>query len=506
MPTEVHIPHSASYDRHLPHIHSHGFSWLGLRLGSALSSTTCPSLILSVLRLKRKLTLPISSLMSGPCFIQELLSTDILREIFTQLTLVDNAEFSTYPFYDMRQDRAPLVLTYVCSQWRRIALGTPALWSSLRIDIENLLVPSSRQELYGMWLDRAWGTPVSLYIIDTRRSRAKFLDTADWIGFLLEHIPYWRNLSTGPCVGNALFRGLLSKPKGTARHLEGLCISFSEDDPLATDCHGKLSSLFPNLSQLDLSASSYDGFVDIPTNQLTHLACNISFFKALLSAGRAEVTFSKLVELELYFAAIVWQMRPGHKQIIFPELQLIKIYDTDPKAFLSQLFLSTVDCPRLEILHIDYASVKTVDIPSSPPESGDFSFFNRFLPYAPCLRYISVRHPHFITTAFLNHPLIRNSVDYVHVSFHVASTLYHTVDHARQAFGGKWAEQALEFAFLTGRQGSPYTTAIAFIGWSRIPGHPVGRPYPRKWTPAFWDQGAYAAYVTNIRDSYLVRC
>lgn len=444
--------------------------------------------------------------MSQPCFIEDL-NVDILREIFTLLTLFDNAEFLSYPFHDPRQARAPLLLTYVCSHWRLVAIGTPSLWSSLRIDIENLLVPSGRQEIYRTWLDRAWGTPVSLEIIDIRKSRETLLGTSDWIGFLLRHIPYLRCLSTGPCVGNALIRGLLSKPTGSARHLEGLRISFPSHNPLERDCHGRLSALFPNLSQLYLSLSpSYEGFADLPINQLTHLSCDLVFFQAFLGGGRMDVTFSKLVELQLQFADFTWEMRPGHKQIIFPEIQSIQIHDTRADAILTRCFLSIIHCPRPTTLDILNGRIKSVPIPVSPPDSGNFNFFTEFLSHAPCLRSVVARHQYFLTTAFLNHQSTRTSMDYVCVSFPLTSTLYRTVADARRAFGEMWREHELEIAFLTGPEDTPHATFMAFVGWSRIPSRRVGRPYLKLRSPPFWDQGPYATYVSGIRDSRLVAC
>ncbi|KAJ3545197.1 hypothetical protein NMY22_g2530 [Coprinellus aureogranulatus] len=439
--------------------------------------------------------------MGKPCYINDLLITDVLREIFTQLTIEDNSEYLSYPFYDARLSRTPLLLTHVCSHWRKTALATPALWSSLRIDIEALLVPSGRQELYRTWLDRAWGTPVSLDIVDIRESRSNILDTTDWLGFLIEHVPYLQNLSVGPCVGNALIRGLLSKPKGTARHLRGLSISFPTHIPFAPLGHGKLSTLFPNLSQLDLSLSSYDGLTDIPVNQLTHLSCDIGFIAMLLVKIDGDLTLSRLMELHLYEAEFGWR-DPWPKQIVLPEAQLIKIYDTGEDVPVARRILPIIQCPSLKVLHIDKRNFVIKPIPPTPPDSGDFSFFITFLSQAPCLRYFVARHHHFLNAAFLKHEFVRARVDAVSIS----TPLRCTVERAKQVLGEEWIKRGLSVAFAVekGREGHVPAAWSAFVGWSRLPGHPIGRTYPRSWAPAFWDQGAYVDYVSRLRGSCII--
>ena len=399
--------------------------------------------------------------------INDFLNIDLLREIFTQISTTENAAYITYPFHDLRRNRAPLLLTYVCSHWRTIAIGTPTLWSSLRVDIEQLLAQSGRQKLYQMWLDRAWGTPVSLDITDIRASKLGLLDVVDWIGFLLEHVPYLRFLSMGPSVGNALFSGLLSRPVGSARHLEGLCIFFPSPTPFDTSCHGRLSGLFPNLSQLDLSAPSYRGFEDLAVDQLTHFSCDVTFFEEFLSEGETVLTFSKLVELHVHRAN--GGQEPALKssrgrQIILPEARRIKKHDTTPNAILTRNLLPIVFCPNLEVLNVDNGYIAVSPIPNTPPDSGDFSFFTSFMAHIPCLLYLYARHQYFMTTAFLKHPDVRRHLEFVQVSFPVTAALFRTIDDAKRSFGDMWTAHDLEVVFMTGPADTVFTTSMAFVG------------------------------------------
>src|SRR5271155_4400079 len=56
------------------------------------------------------------------------LPEDILREIF-QLGLPTDR--NAYP----SKKTAPLIFTHICRRWRRVAISTPSLWSTIHIRI-----------------------------------------------------------------------------------------------------------------------------------------------------------------------------------------------------------------------------------------------------------------------------------------------------------------------------------------------------------------------------------
>ena len=74
----------------------------------------------------------------------------------------------------MHSSEAPVLLGRVCSEWRRISLATPQLWSSLHIvppnvNLTNLTSSIARfdrkRELIEMWLGRSGACPLNISFV-----------------------------------------------------------------------------------------------------------------------------------------------------------------------------------------------------------------------------------------------------------------------------------------------------------------------------------------------------
>ncbi|KAJ7286479.1 hypothetical protein C8J57DRAFT_1287762 [Mycena rebaudengoi] len=92
------------------------------------------------------------------------LPSEIISEIF--LHCLPPAEF-----IDVDMSTAPLLLCRICRQWKQIALATPGLWSSLRLDVNDFRDERSYTDLdsvefYSSWLKNAKHTPLNLQIFD----------------------------------------------------------------------------------------------------------------------------------------------------------------------------------------------------------------------------------------------------------------------------------------------------------------------------------------------------
>ncbi|KAF8983188.1 hypothetical protein BDQ17DRAFT_1290478 [Cyathus striatus] len=107
------------------------------------------------------------------------LTQDIVEEIFIACLPEDRNPH-------MNVMEAPMILTQICSSWRRIALSTPRIWSAIHIVLPNIIrgtypVPNyllmeeefvlqtldRRQAFVKKWLDRSGACPLSISIHQT---------------------------------------------------------------------------------------------------------------------------------------------------------------------------------------------------------------------------------------------------------------------------------------------------------------------------------------------------
>ena len=82
------------------------------------------------------------------------LPNELLGRIFTHC-LPEAASFKT--------DRAPLLLSQVCSLWRTVALQTSELWTDVCLNDENLH-RKSLLPLLSTWLERSSGQLIDVYV------------------------------------------------------------------------------------------------------------------------------------------------------------------------------------------------------------------------------------------------------------------------------------------------------------------------------------------------------
>ena len=57
---------------------------------------------------------------------------------------------------------APLLLTQICSAWRKIALNTPDLWKNVTLEFRGFSTAESMQELAKLWIERCGSRPYAI--------------------------------------------------------------------------------------------------------------------------------------------------------------------------------------------------------------------------------------------------------------------------------------------------------------------------------------------------------
>ncbi|KAJ2933748.1 hypothetical protein H1R20_g3391, partial [Candolleomyces eurysporus] len=465
---------------------------------------------------------------------------ELMCEIFSSVTFLDSLSLSTYPFHIPASHRAPLLLTKVCSQWRNIVLKTPTLWSSLAIDMERILGSEPKRTFYRFWLDRAWGTPISLYIIDVRRSDAALLKNHnDWIDFLLDNAPHIKHLLTGPHVFNALLHALSFKPDHRnsrtmiGGRLEGISCVFNATDSLHYPFYDQTSIIFPNLRQVDIASTSYKGFADLQIHKLTHLSANFSLLEFLQSNPHT-LTFPKLIELYLYPPARTLRQPPkaldeSHR-FVFPELQFLKIFDPTEGLPDTRRILPHFECPKLDTLQIENLNpMMKLNQTDRLHSTGDFEFFAKFLETTSRsgagIKYFVTRHRDFLDKAFFDHPTVRSGIEFVQVMMSTKnpsrslSNYYYwsqlgwdthalaadgtvptdpaaRTEAQKRSFANTWKAHGLEVVFSTDSK--------AYIGWSRIRGRALGKSFVKSWAAAFWDKAPYVECIEQSRGAELI--
>jgi hypothetical protein len=172
---------------------------------------------------------------------------------------------------------APLLVCSVCRHWRAVAIGLPALWTSL--DTENICNPA----LIELWLCRARSSALSLRIsppieLDHRdfflfaplqpKDDEFLLTTPRHLDLLLPKIADCRYLEImGWWMPVGCSHKLASIPQ-----LEGLTARVPRDATAAATFMSQLFAQAPRLTKLKW----FGPVVSIPWTQLTHLSLDLS--------------------------------------------------------------------------------------------------------------------------------------------------------------------------------------------------------------------------------------
>ncbi|KAJ7685639.1 hypothetical protein DFH06DRAFT_1029448 [Mycena polygramma] len=181
--------------------------------------------------------------------------TEILAEIFFHCLPDDH----DYVVPDVAT--APLILCGICRRWREVAISTPRLWSSLRIDFDLMLKRRVYETgFYKMWLSRAGGTPLSLFLQNEGDVSVGLVDS------LLKGIVglsrQWRQIEVD--MGDAL-ANFISPAENKFPLLERLDIMAVFTDLSISFCEA------PKLREVTICRHSQG--LKLPWHQLTKISC-----------------------------------------------------------------------------------------------------------------------------------------------------------------------------------------------------------------------------------------
>ncbi|KAF7374267.1 F-box domain-containing protein [Mycena sanguinolenta] len=94
----------------------------------------------------------------------------------------------------MNSQEAPLLLAHVCSGWRKIALATPQLWSSLHVVVPNSVRLWSMCSAVDVWLARSGTLPLSITLAVSAVCERSSDDVATMIDVLVKFSLRWKRV------------------------------------------------------------------------------------------------------------------------------------------------------------------------------------------------------------------------------------------------------------------------------------------------------------------------
>jgi hypothetical protein len=115
------------------------------------------------------------------------LPEDVVREIFLACLASSGNPV-------MSSGEAPLLLGQVCSGWRKIALTTPQLWSSLHVVVPNVTRLQQMRAAVDTWLTRSGLLPLSITLAVSAACEAGSDNVATMIDVLANFSPRWKRI------------------------------------------------------------------------------------------------------------------------------------------------------------------------------------------------------------------------------------------------------------------------------------------------------------------------
>ncbi|SJL02847.1 uncharacterized protein ARMOST_06186 [Armillaria ostoyae] len=277
---------------------------------------------------------------------------DIVREIF--LALWDTEEEGKD---SLNKRFAPLVVSQVCRDWRNIALSMSQLWSTITLDFDQHPNELRCQYLLQTYLVRSANHDIILSIRSKRD-----ISKSPVIPALLLSAPRWTNISM---IIPYKSRHAFSAARGFLHSLNHLSVELTEEDYYYMQTTESLFDAFeyaPLLRSLSLKGISRSTRqTSLPWSQLTDYTGDdgSSYMDVLKRAPDMER------------ASLQCFADGTHQTSSHQRLRILHVHEVERSPYASDSaggilqFLSCVEFPALESLHMTYAHTRNVLVPKS---------------------------------------------------------------------------------------------------------------------------------------------
>ncbi|KAJ7651053.1 hypothetical protein FB45DRAFT_889486 [Roridomyces roridus] len=199
------------------------------------------------------------------------LPTEITSEIFIRyLPWAQRPEF--------KGPNSPSFLLRICRQWRDVALGTPELWRTMRLDIKPHTGPRLRADQHrslNRWLQRSGDCPLSIGLscLDTRVPSSSLQPFVDAIS---RHTSRWEALEICLPLDN------LRSIKGPMPLLRSLTMGPNDEliDPTSSEPRLDLFTDAPRMESLILFTFFNPFYITLPWSQITSVTASLYVHEA----------------------------------------------------------------------------------------------------------------------------------------------------------------------------------------------------------------------------------
>ncbi|EJD52281.1 hypothetical protein AURDEDRAFT_159138 [Auricularia subglabra TFB-10046 SS5] len=277
------------------------------------------------------------------------LPADVLLQIFDQATSLDKSDDFGIRAHELGQStRVALILSAVCSQWRRAALNHAPLWSWICLHYDEHSIPQASQlELVNLLLQRSRLSSLHIHLVwSTFHKWHAYRVAQDILQVLSVHAARWREFILSAPWSQEI-KGVLRIFKGPLPLLQDASIIIGRSDTPVDSVDDNYLPFAPKLNSLRICGAQ--GFVPLLTGRwgaLRYLSITAPLPFAVIwgLVNTAAATLESLV---------IALSKPPSDVFVFSPLLLPKLKSLNLVAGSSfDRFVSTLQLPQLEHVRI----------------------------------------------------------------------------------------------------------------------------------------------------------